>query len=247
MTCALKKLVTALVSYCWLLTVPVWAQNSENSALAAQHKAAFARQVKARQLLRDPDWYYRYQVDVTKETQLRKAGLDLTVLDKRAGSGTYKENLLYATTVVRGSVISQQYDERKEVYFHTLCEVKVDEVLAGHVTTAVLTVRLRSGKVEDVFLRSSHEPTLQPGEQVLLYLNPVDAEELATAKAQGLWNFTNNAGPSDFSLVDKYPIKAGYVFDAENNRLAKVGAVRAAITRLAAVLDRDNFAQKTFE
>lgn len=246
MAYALNGLVLACLGG-WLANAPAWAQNAENSALVAQHKAAFVRQVKARQLLRDPDWYYRYQVDVTKEQQLRKAGLDLAVLDKRAGPGTYQENLLYTTTVVRGSVISQQYDERPEVYFHSLYEVKVAEVLAGHVTSTVLTVRLRGGRVGDAVLHTSHEPTLQPGEQVLLYLNPIDTEELASAKAQGFWNFTNNASPADFSLVDKYCIKAGYVFDAENNRLAKVAAVQAAITRLVGVLDRDSFAQKTFE
>lgn len=185
MTYALNGLVLACFS-CGLLTAPAWAQTGENLALIAKHKAAFVRQVKARQLLRDPDWYYRYQVDVTKEQQLRKAGLDLAVLDKRAGAGTYQENLLYTTTVVRGSVISQQYDERPEVYFHSRYEVKIAEVLAGHVPSTVLVVRLRGGKVGNAELHTSHEPTLEPGEQVLLYLNPIDAEELASAKAQGL-------------------------------------------------------------
>ncbi len=235
-----------------LVAGPALAQRTSNAAFAspaaaAVHKAAFARKVKAMQLLREPDWYYRYQVDVTKDKALRKEGISLAKLDKQAGSGTYKENLLYTATVVRGKVIGKKDDARKEVYYHSLYDVQVDEVLAGHVTSTVLTVCLRSGKVGEVLVRSSAEPALGVGEQVVLYLNPVDFEELAAAKAQGLWNYENNATPGGFNLVEKYSVKADYVFDTEGNRVASAATVSADIRRIASVLDKANFSRKSFD
>jgi len=198
------------------------------------------------QLLRDPDWYYRYKVDVTKAKALYKEGVDLAILDKRVGLGTYRENLLYTATVVRGSVIGQRFDERKQVYYHSLYEIKVDEVLAGQVTSTVLTVCLRSGKVDGAVLRARDEPTLSIGEQVVLYLNPIDSVELAEAKAQGLWDYENNAKTDDFNLVEKYTVKEGYVFDADG-RVDRTGTVSTNIRRIAAVLDKANFNQKSFD
>jgi hypothetical protein len=235
-----------------LLLGPLTAQAQSSEKLVASleqvasHKAAFARKVKALQLVRDPAWYYRYKVDVTKAQALYKEGVDLAVLDKRMGPGTYRENLLYTATVVRGSVISQRSDERKEVYYHSMYDIKVAEVLAGQVTSTVLTVCLRSGKVGDAVLRSRQEPTLSVGEQVVLYLNPVDLAELAEAKAQGLWNYENNAQASDFNLVEKYFVKEGYVFDADG-RVDRTGTVSTNIRRITALLDKANFNQKSFE
>jgi hypothetical protein len=236
---------------CLLLgTLKAQAQSSEKLAAspeqAASHKAAFARKVKALQLVRDPAWYYRYKVDVTKAKALYKEGIDLAVLDKRVGPGTYRENLLYTATVVRGSVISHRSDERKEVYYHSMYDIKVDEVLAGQVASTVLTVCLRSGKVGDAVLRSRNEPTLSVGEQVMLYLNPIDLAELAEAKAQGLWNYENNVQVSDFNLVEKYSVRKGYIFDADG-RVDRAGTVSANIRRIAGVLDKANFNQKSFE
>ncbi|RZL07569.1 MAG: hypothetical protein EOO62_16875 [Hymenobacter sp.] len=85
------------------------------------------------------------------------------------------------------------------------------------------------------------------GEQVILYLNPVDACELAEARAQGLGNFTDNTRAGDFNLVEKYSVQAGYVFDSDNNRLGKTARVTADIGRLAALLDKSNFTKKSFD
>jgi hypothetical protein len=246
-----NALVVACFSCCLLLAITVRAQDNAPSVgtapeQAANHKAAFARKVKALQLVRDPAWYYRYKVDVTKADALYKEGIDLAVLDKRTGPGTYRENLLYTAVVVRGSVISQRSDERQQVYYHSKYEIKVDEVLAGQVTSTVLTVCLRSGKVGDSTLRSRDEPTLSVGEQVLLYLNPIDLAELAEAKAQGLWKYENNAQASDFNLAEKYSVRKGYVFDA-SGRIDRTGTVSTNIRRIAAVLDKESFSQRSFD
>jgi hypothetical protein len=222
------------------------AQATNPPAQDTSRKNAFARRVKEQGFIRDPAWYYRYKIDVTKAKALYKEGVDLAVLDKRVGPGTYRENLLYTATVVRGSVIRQRYDERKEVYYHSMYYIKVDETLAGQVTATVLTVCLRSGKLGAVTLRSLDEPKLSVGEQVVLYLNPVDLAELAEAKAQGLWNYENNAQASDFNLVEKYSVKEGYVFDT-SGRVDRTGTVSANIRRISALLDKANFSQKSFE
>jgi len=229
-----------------LSALGVRAQATNPPAQDTSRKNAFVRRVKAQGLLRDPAWYYRCKIDVTKAKALYKEGVDLAVLDKRVGPGTYRENLLYAATVVRGSVSRQRYDERKEVYYHSMYDIKVDEVLAGQVKTSVLTVCLRSGKLGDVTLRSLDEPKLSVGEQVILYLNPVDLAELAEAKAQGLWNYEDNAQASDFNLVEKYSVKEGYVFNAEG-RIDRTGTVNTNIRRISALLDKANFSQKSFD
>lgn len=240
-----------LFSALLLVAVPAWAQQGEPPAFAspeqaALHKAAFGRKVNALHLTRDPNWYYRYQVDVTKDKALRKAGISLAALDKRAGPGTYQENLLYTATVVSGTIIGQQPDERPQVYYHARYAVKVDEVLAGQVAATVLTVCLRSGKMGEVTLHAAAEPAFDVGERVLLYLNPVDAQELAAAKAQGLWPYENNAQPGDFNLVEKYAVKDSYVFDGAS-RVDKTATVSANIRRIVAVLDKAHFYQKSFD
>jgi hypothetical protein len=247
-----KGLMLASLAYSCLLSTPVQAQSNKSGSFpsaekAAQHKDSFVRKVKEKKLVRDPNWYYRYKVDVTKDKELRNEGVDLAAMDTRAGSGSHKENLVYTAVVVQGSVIGKKYDDRKEVYFHSSYDIKVDEVVAGRVTSSVITVRLRSGKVGESFVNSSEEPTLYLGEQVLLYLNPIDADELATAKAAGQWNYVNNAAPSDFSLVEKYYVKADYVFDSDDKRIEKTAKVKSDIKRVSSLLDKEGFDKKAFE
>ena len=247
-----KGLVLASLGYCLLLTPAAFAQTGTTPAFdspekAAKHKADFDKKVKEKKLLRNPDWYYRYKVDVTKEQELQQAGVELTAVDARAGSGTPKENLLYTDVVVRGNVISKKYDDRKDVYYHSLYEIKVEEVLHGKVKTSTIVVRLRSGKSGDGFLTSSEEPTLFLGEQVMLYLNDIDAGELAAAKAKGEWSYVNNAGKDDFNLVEKYYVKADYVFDSDDKRVEKMSKVKDDIKKVSIILDKGNFNKKSFE
>uniref|UniRef100_UPI00131D1328 hypothetical protein n=1 Tax=Acinetobacter baumannii TaxID=470 RepID=UPI00131D1328 len=110
----MKYLFSALL----LVAVPAWAQRGETPAFAspeqaALHRVAFGRKVNALHLVRDPNWYYRHQVDVTKDKALRKEGISLATLDKRVGPGTYQENLLYTAAVVSGTIIGQQHDARQ--------------------------------------------------------------------------------------------------------------------------------------
>jgi len=250
-SCAPKGLTVALASIL-LLSASAWAQSAAVPAFAspekaAAHKAAFERKVKAMHLLRSPDWYYRWRINVTKERTLYKEGIDLPALDMRAGSGTYRENLLYTDAVIKGTVISKKSDERKEVYYHSLYEIKVDEVLAGQTVPIVITVCLRTGKAGDLSLRMRDEPALNVGEQVLLYLNPVDFAELAAAKAEGSWNYENNAQPGSFNLVEKYLIKDAYVFEADNSRIDRTTTVSTNIRRITALLDKTHFYQQSFD
>ena len=149
--------------------------------------------------------------------------------------------------MVKGRIISRQDDARRDVYYHSQYQVEVDAVLAGQVPPGVLTVCLRGGAVGDVFLTSSAEPTLALGEQVILYLNPINASELAEAKAQGLWNFTDNTKAGDFNLVEKYPVQANCVFDSNGRRIGKTASVTTNIRRVATVLDKPNFASRSFK
>lgn len=217
-----------------------------NSLLAKKHKELFTKAVTNAGLHKNPNYYYKYRVDVTKSQELKNLGVDLSDMDKRVGLGDYKESLVYADVVVSGVVISKEYDSNPNNYYHSTYMVRVNKVLHGKVKADIIRVKLVSGPVGSKYVNSDDEPSIFLGEQVVLYLNQINFTEILNAKANGRWNHDLNANLTDFDILAKYYVKSSYIFDSDNRKISKASEFEANVKKVSSVLDKENFYTKTF-
>ncbi|WP_460504178.1 hypothetical protein, partial [Hymenobacter agri] len=217
---------------------------------AARHRAAFEAVVRRAGFRFPAAMFYKYRIDVTKEEGLRQAGFDLRELDRRIridGPGGFQESAVFADVVVRGTVLSLVTDSSRNACFHSAYRVRVAETWQGQ-AAGIVTVRLYGGPVGNAgIIRIAEAPHIEVGEEAILHLRYVDFAADEDARKQGLSLCTNNAAPGDFGLLLASPVQGEWVLDHYGQRpLAKLSDLRRQLQRLAEVLDKEHFYQKTF-
>ena len=194
-----------------------------------------------------PEFFYRNRLDVTKTRKLRRAGVDMLLMDRQIlidGSYPYKEQTLYADVVVRGRVTAEVTDSSHRVYFHTTFKVKVEEVWQGRLAADTITVQQMAGPVGRFRMHIAEGSELHLGEEVILYLSPVDFAAFAEAEKQGLSGGANNAVPGDFYSSKAIPVQKGRI--AYGRAKIELAQARRQVKRIAAILDKGHFYQKFF-
>lgn len=218
---------------------------------AARHKAAFVAAVHKAGFRRPAEnYYYKYRIDVTRETALRREGLDLRDLERSIridGPGGPQESSLFADLVVRATVISLVTDSSRGVCYHSAYRVRVAETWQGKAADTV-TVRLFGGPLGSFGnVNYAEAPRIEVGEDAILHLRCVDFAEDKEAKKQGLTTCANNAVLGDFGLLLASPVRGEWVLDHYGQRpVAKLADLRRNLRRIAEILDKEHFYQKAF-
>ena len=216
-----------------------------SEAEAARYKAAFVAAARAAGYASRPEFFYRNRLDITKTKALRHIGVDMLAMDRSIlvdGPPDYPTAALYSDVVVHGTVVAQAGDTSRAVYYHSAFRVRVTEAWQGHPTADTVEVQLRSGPLGTFHLYESMAPELEVGQEVVLFLSPVDFAGFAEAEKQGLAPYRNNAAPGSFDLVKAIKVKAGRVFGGK----IKLARARRYSKRIAAILDKEHFYQKAF-
>ena len=217
---------------------------------AARHQAAFAAAVRAAGLRTPAAMFYKHRIDVTKEAELRRAGFDLREMERHIridGPGDFQESSLFADLVVRGTVLNLITDSSRRVCNHSAYRVRVAETWQGKAADTV-TVRLFNGPLgSSGNIGIAESPRIEVGEEAILHLRYVDFAAHEEAKKMGLSMCDNNAAPGDFGLLLASPIRGEWVLDHYGQRpLAKLADLRRNLQRIAGILDKEHFYQKTF-
>lgn len=249
------RLLFALLFGALLPARPALAQRPAQAAFAtaeaaARHKAAFAATVRKAGLHRPADAYYKYRIDVTKEADLRRAGIDLRAMERSIridGAAPYEESSLFADLVVRGTVLSLVTDSSRGVCYHSYYKIRVAETWQGRAADAV-AVRLATGPVGDTpGFTFSGAPQIAVGQEFILHLRYVDFAVDEEAKKLGSPFGTNNATPGDFLLMLASPVQGEGVLSSYGQRTTTALAdLRRNLQRIATILDKEHFYQKVF-
>ncbi|HEX8506550.1 MAG TPA: hypothetical protein VF630_14380 [Hymenobacter sp.] len=232
------------------LETPLLAQTApigpfRTEAEAAQHKAGFLTAAEKAGYVLQPDFFYRNRLDVTKTKALRRVGVDLLRMDRSMlidGAPDFPSAPMYSDLAVHGTIIRATGDTSRTAYYHAAFTVRVSEAWQGRAPADTVVVRLRSGPLGAGQLHESMEPELAQGQEVVLFLSPVDFAGYAEAEKQGLASLKNNALPGDFNLVKAIKVKNGRVFGGK----VKLARARKYSQRIAAILDKEHFYQKEF-
>lgn len=252
----MKRSLLFVLLYGALVARPALAQPTTtrtafaSAEAAARHKAAFAAVVRKAGFKRPADgYYYKSRIDVTKEADLRRAGVDLRAMERFIridGPGSFQESSLLADVVVRGTVLSLVTDSSRGVRYHSAYRVRVAETWQGKAAETV-TVRLFSGPFGTSNVYVSESPTLRVGQEAILHLLYVDFAEDEDAKKLGLSPVINNAAPGDFGLLLASTVRGDEVLDHYGQRpVAKLADLRRNLQAIAAILDKEHFYQKAF-
>ena len=231
-------------------SIPLRAQSIEpapfrTEAEAARHQARFLRAAEKAGYTLRPTFFYRNRLDVTKTKALRRIGVDMRAMDRQVvidGSPDFPTAPLYSEVAVHGTVIAQTGDSSRAAFYHSAFTVRVRETWQGQLPADTVVVRLRSGPFGIMQLHVSMAPELELGQEVVLFLTPVDFAGFAEAEKQGLLSQKNNAASGDFDLVKAIKVKDGRVFNGK----VRLARARKYIQRIAAILDKAHFYQKEF-
>ena len=235
---------------------PALAQQPAKAAFAtaeaaARHQAAFAAAVRKAGFKRPADgYYYKYRIDVTKEADLRRAGIDLRAMERSIridGAAPYEESSLFADLVVRGTVLSLVTDSSRGVCYHSYYKIKVAETWQGRPADTV-AVRLVTGPIGDTpGFTFNGAPHLAVGQEFVLHLTYVDFAAHEEAQKRGFASCTNNAAPADFMVVLASPVLGEGVLSTTGQRtITALADLRRSLQAIAAVLDKEHFYQKAF-
>ena len=224
-------------------TAPVGPFRTE--AEAARHQAAFLVAARQAGYTLRPAFFYRNRLDVTKTKALRRVGVDMLAMDRSFlidGPPDFPTAPLYSDLAVHGTIIRAPADSSRTAYYHAAFTVRVREVWQGLPAADTVVVRLRSGPLGTGHLSESMAPELELGQEVVLFLSPIDFAGFAEAEKQGLTTYRNNAAPGSFDLVKAINVKDGRVFGGK----IKLARARKYTQRIAAILDKAHFYQKAF-
>ena len=232
------------------LQTPLLAQTApagpfRTEAEAARHKAGFLAAANKAGYTLQPDFFYRNRLDVTKTKALRRVGVDMLALDQSVlidGSPDFPTAPLYSDLAVHGTIIRATGDSSRTSYYHAAFTVRVSEAWQGQAPADTVVVRLRSGPLGTAHLYVAEAPELKLGQEVVLFLTPVDFEGHAEANKEGLALGRNNAAPGDFDIVKAIKVKEGRVFGGK----IKLVRARKYSKRIAAILDKEHFYQRAF-
>lgn len=229
---------------------PLWAQTKvpapfHTEAEAARHEANFMVAAKKEGYTLRPTFFYRNHLDITKTKALRRVGVDMLAMDREIlidGSPDFPAAPLYSDLAVHGTIIRAIGDSSHTAYYHSAFTVRVSEAWQGQPPADTVVVRLRSGPLGTGQLHESMAPELAQGQEVVLFLLPVNFAGFAEAEKQGVLYEKNNAAPGDFDLVKAIKVKEGHVFGGK----VRLARARKYSQRIAAILDKEHFYQKAF-
>ena len=212
---------------------------------AVRHQAAFMVAAKQAGYTLRPAFFYRNRLDVTKTKALRRVGVDMLAMDRSFlidGPPDFPTAPLYSDLAVHGTVIRATGDSSRAVFYHSSFTVRVSEVWQGQSFADTVVVRLRSGPVGTMQLYSAMDPELAQGQEVVLFLSPIDSAGVVEDEKQGLFYQKKNTAPGDFALVKAIGVKNGRVFGGK----VPLARARKYSQRIAAILDKAHFYQKVF-
>ncbi|MDO7854015.1 hypothetical protein [Hymenobacter convexus] len=218
---------------------------------AARHKAAFAVAVRKAGFKRPADgYYYKSRIDVTKEADLRRAGIDLRAMERFIridGAAPYEESSLFADVVVRGTVLRLVTDSSRNVCYHSRYTIRVAETWQGRPADTVV-VRLVTGPIGDgLGITYAGAPRIKVGEDAIFHLRYVDFAADEETKKLGSPFGTNNATPGDFLLMLASPVQGEGVLSSHDQRtVTPLADLRRRLRSIAAILDKEHFYQKEF-
>ncbi|UOQ97525.1 hypothetical protein MUN81_20120 [Hymenobacter sp. 5317J-9] len=249
------QLLLALLSICLLAARPARAQQPARAAFgsdeaAARHKAAFAAAVHKAGLQRPADGYYKARIDVTKEAEFRRVGINLRELERRIridGPAPYEESSLFADQVVHGTVLSLVTDSSRSVCYHSYYKIRVAETWQGRPAETV-AVRLITGPIGNTLgITFSGAPRLAVGQELILHLRYVDFTVDEETQKLGSPFGTNNATPGDFLVMLASPVRGDGVLSGYDQRtITPLADLRRNLKAIAAILDKEHFYQKAF-
>lgn len=211
---------------------------------AVRHQAAFMVAAKQAGYTLRPAFFYRNRLDVTKTKALRRVGVDMLAMDRSFlidGPLDFPTAPLYSDLAVHGTVIRATSDSSRAVFYHSFFTVCVSEVWQGQSLADTVVVRLRSGPVGTMQLHSAMDPELAQGQEVVLFLSPIDSAGVVEDE-KGLFYRKKNTAPGDFALVKAIGVKNGRVFGGK----VPLARARKYSQRIAAILDKAHFYQKVF-
>ncbi|MFN7792080.1 MAG: hypothetical protein ACK5NM_05970, partial [Cyclobacteriaceae bacterium] len=134
------------------------------------------------------------------------------------------------------------FDTNPEAYYHSKFLIRVDETLKGVVQKSRVAVVLVSGRLKGgSYLNVSGETSLFVGEKVILDLRPVNLELMQIERDKGTLQRQINVNGREYDLVDKYPIKANYVFDRYNRKIGMLNEVKETAKKIEAINSSENF------
>ena len=248
------RLLLALLFGALLPAWPALAQRPAQAAFATaeaavRHQAAFAAAVHKAGFKRPVDgYYYKYRIDVTKEADLRRTGIDLRAMERSIridGAAPYEESSLFADLVVRGTVLSLVTDSSRGVCYHSYYKIRVAETWQGRPADTV-AVRLVTGPVGDTpGFTFCEAPHLAVGQEFILHLTYVDFA--AHEEARKFASCANNATSGDFMVMLASPVLGEGVLSTSGQRtITALADLRRNLQAIAAILDKEHFYQKEF-
>ncbi|HSH66122.1 MAG TPA: hypothetical protein VLB84_10065 [Bacteroidia bacterium] len=210
--------------------------NNVSGQTTAQRKSDYDAAAKSMNLLKDPNYYFKYHISLDKVNELKEEGFDLIALDKKAGELSYQEAALLTDVVVSGTLIAKEYNADKNVLYHTTYKLKVETVYKGKSVPAIISINLVSGMSGENYITASNEPDLYLGDRALFFLRYIDFESIQNDVDKGISMGRNNVlkenAGSNFTLTNKYSIRANAIFNYEYEKIADFDKAVETIKRL---------------
>ncbi|MFM7428305.1 MAG: hypothetical protein ACKO1F_00215 [Flammeovirgaceae bacterium] len=225
-----------------LVTISFFVIAQENDK---ESRAVYKKSFESMKFIGNSDYFFDRKVNLMKSAEFKTLGIDLNALAKKAGGLSFNENLLMRDLVILGTISGREYDTNPQAYYHTKYTVDIDQVIKGRLSKSRITVVSVSGALGvDSYMNVSGETSLFLGEKVILCLNNVDVKRMKTAKANGTLQKEINIEGTEFDVIDKYPLKAGYVFDVYNKKVGTLNEVKIIAKKIESINDSENFVSR---
>jgi hypothetical protein len=222
-----------------LVTIPFFILAQENEM---ELRAIYKKSFDSMRFIGNSDYFFDRKIDLAKSAEFKTVGIDLEILAKTLGEHSFAENVLLSDLVIVGKVKKREFDTNPEAYYHSKFLIRVDETLKGVVQKSRVAVVLVSGRLKGgSYLNVSGETSLFVGEKVILDLRPVNLELMQIERDKGTLQRQINVNGREYDLVDKYPIKANYVFDRYNRKIGMLNEVKETAKKIEAINSSENF------
>ncbi len=208
-------------------------------------RTTYKKSFESMKFIGNSNYFFDRKINLAKVAEFKTVGIDLNALAKKAGGLSFNENLLMRDLVILGTVSGREYDTDSQAYYHTKFTVDVEQVIKGKLSKSRIIVVLVSGALGvDSYVNVSGESSLFLGEKVILCLNMVDVKGMKAAKAKGTLQKEINIEGTEFDIIDKYPLKAGYVFDIYNKKVGTLNEVKSIAKKVESINDPENFVSR---
>ncbi len=215
-------------------------ETKKKEAQANAHMVSYETKLKELDILAYPKHFYDCKIDINKYNDLKDAGVDLVELGKKSGGYDYKEYCMLSSCIVKGKVISKEYHENNNNYFHTSYKFLVEKCLkSDYKLPETITIKTVSGPIENNrSVQTDVEPRLFLGEEVLVMLFNV-SDEILNFDSSGYYII--NADKSDYMIYEKFYQKSDIYIDSEKEIVGKASEIEKVITNLVKINKSDNF------